>query len=331
MTPSTCWNTISSGKSAIGQDRAVAAAADELGVDARERRARPGRSRPAPPRRSRGRSRRRSAPRAPAAMRQSCIVVPSGVISRARRMHPTLRGWWWSRSSRPTPWSAGTRRRVQRRRSGTRRRATTNATASRPARSGCGRGSRLSVGAEQHQRVDRCPRRRPSRMPVASSPRCAGTLPQASAYELAAGVEGDAPGQEARGEAELERAAHVAAPQRREELHARQRGERRGRLHHRRRATPPATGARGRRRCRRRDRRARSPPSRWIRSPRRCRHRRGRRANCSAIAPTSPGAWRSTAVTSRVSPWPRRDVDERHAEIRPRRAARAGTGPAALP
>ena len=85
VTPSTSWNTISSGKSAIGSTAPSRARRSELGVDAGERRARPGRSRPARLRPSRGRSRRRSASRAPAAMRQSSIVVPSGVIRRATR------------------------------------------------------------------------------------------------------------------------------------------------------------------------------------------------------------------------------------------------------
>ena len=76
-------------------------------------------------------------------------------------------------------------------------------------------------------RACRCCRRpRPRGCRRRRGPAASGTAPHASANCVAAGVERDPAGQEARREPEVERAVHVAAPQRREELHVGKRGER---------------------------------------------------------------------------------------------------------
>ena len=155
-------------------------------------------------------------------MRQSSIAVPSGVTLRPTRCTRPSRLVTRARSSRPTACTGGTRRRA-RVRVGDER-------ADRDRR------SRRASSAALGERRDRGSR------PSGSAPSSTSTwiLPSAAALEDAGGVEAralaapcptrrrttprpsssvDAAGQEAGREAEVERAVHVAAPQRGEELH----------------------------------------------------------------------------------------------------------------
>ncbi len=238
------WNTISSGKSAIGSTTPSRARRTSVGVDAGERR------------RDAGdlvlhlfdglevevdvEARRQLLRRC--ASRPSS--VPSGVIRRATRCTRPSRLVVLPAFSPHTEVRAGTRRRAPRRRCVNAPTATTNGTASSPARMRMRSGkSSFGLGAEQDQRADaaRRPRRRGCRRRRA--PARAGTAPHASVKwsRPASSVTrpGRKPGVRPRS------SAPRTLPRRSAErnLTFGQRGERGGGLHDRRRPTRPATAA----------------------------------------------------------------------------------------
>ena len=168
------------------------------------------------------------------AMRQSSIVVPSGVMRRARRSTRPSRLVVLPPFSPHTEVGRNTSARAEASAVNAPT-AITNGAASRPARMRMRSGKSCSGSAPSSTSARMLPAAAASRMPAASRPTLAGDGAPLTGVVVAAGVERDPTGEEARGEPELERAAHVAAPQRGEELHVRERRQRGRGLHDRRR------------------------------------------------------------------------------------------------
>ena len=172
----------------------------------------------------------------------------------------------------------------------------------------------FELGAEQHQRVDGA-----GGGGVEHTGGVETTLRRHAAprlrVDVAGGVEGDASGEEARREAEVERPVHVAAPQRREELDAGQRRERRRRLYHcggrlRERLAPEHDDDVAVATVERAHRLLDGSGTRAVPSPARA------RANCSAITPASPGACaQHRGDVAGETARPRGDLDDRYAEL----------------
>ena len=164
-------------------------------------------------------------------MRQSGIVVPSGETRRARRSTRPSRlvvlpafsphtdaGRNTSAFSAASAVNAPT--------------ATTNRTLSSAARTSARSGKSAITSAPSSTSVSTVPSAAAARAPAVSSPAPRAPAPRGGEV-VARGVEGDPTGEESRRQPEIERAVHVAAAQRGEELRVGQPGQRRGRLHDR--------------------------------------------------------------------------------------------------
>ena len=173
--PSTCWNTISSGCSAIGSTDAVARAAHAASASTP---ANAGATRAISSCTSSTVSKSKSAPKrsaSSAAMRQSSIAVPSGVTLRADALHPALEVRDAARPSRPTPVRAGTRRRAPAASARNAPTAITNVAPRRaPARSGSRSGKSAIGSAPSSTSASILPSAAASRMPAASRPALVG-------------------------------------------------------------------------------------------------------------------------------------------------------------
>ena len=160
---------------------------------------------------------------------------------------------------------------------------------------------------------------------------------QASANQSRPSSRRDPTGQQARGEAHVEGAVHVAAAQGREEAGVGAGGDQRRRRRRRRRRRDSASEARPSDDGERARRRRRAGPAAWarsaavdaadVRSP-----SAAADEGAATSSPTSPGRGCRRAVASAAQAGGRgADLDEGDAVVRRRRGGAAGTGPAAPP